>query len=310
VSRRALLATFVLGVLGGLASGCRPDLVERTSLVDAPRILAVRGEPAEARPGEAVTYTALVAAPDGSSVTELRWATCLTPKPLAEPSIVSSACLSVGGVEPANATGPTAATATIALPSAACSLFGPEPPPGGYRPRAPDPTGGYYVPIRAALALPDAEPAFLLERVSCSLGDAAVDLARTFAMTYVANLNPASPIVVVSRAGAVVTEGDTVSMGARLEVSLSWRAEDAETYVYFDRTSQTLTTKREWMRASWFASTGTFEVDHSGRDEGDAATTLANAWRAPAEPGVVHLWLVLHDARGGAAWAARDVRVE
>jgi hypothetical protein len=126
----------------------------------------------------------------------------------------------------------------------------------------------------------------------------------------VPNLNPASPSVAVSRAGAVVAEGEAASMGTRLDVSVSWRDEDAETYVYFDRTSQVLTTKREWMRVSWFASAGTFEVDHNGRDEGDAATTLANGWTAPAGAGVVHFWVVLRDARGGVAWTTRDVRVQ
>ncbi len=320
--RRTRAARSALGALGALcvwAGGCRPDLGERDSLVEAPRILAVRGEPAEARPGDTVTYTALVASPDGSAITTLRWATCVTPKPLAEPSIVAAACLGDDGVEPGSDPGDAGDVATLALPADACSLFGPEPPPGGYRPRDPDPTGGYYVPIRASLGAPGtsdtrgADAAFQLERVGCSLGDAPVELARTFARTYVANLNPASPSVVLSREGAVVAEGGAVARAAALEIAVAWRAEDAETYVYFDRPSQTLTTKREWMRVSWFASAGSFAVDHAGADEraeGDGATTLSNAWMAPVSAGPVHFWVVLRDARGGVAWTTRELEVQ
>jgi len=45
---------------------CKPDLGAPQSLVSELRVLAVKGEPAEGRPGDSVTYSLLVAGPDGT----------------------------------------------------------------------------------------------------------------------------------------------------------------------------------------------------------------------------------------------------
>ena len=47
--KRSHLAAIALAV-AGLLGGCKPDLGSPPSLVTSPRILAVRGTPAEARP--------------------------------------------------------------------------------------------------------------------------------------------------------------------------------------------------------------------------------------------------------------------
>lgn len=261
-------------VLACALVGCRPEVGERPSLVDSPRILAVRAEPAEAAPGQEVSYTALIAGTDAL----VSFATCLVPKPLGDPSIVSSACLR--DVVP-----------SLEIPSDACARFGPEPPPGGYRPRDPDGTGGYYVPIRATLL---GDTAFHLERVTCSLGDAAVDLARTFAREYQPNHNPQKPSV------------DVRWTAGRATITVGWRAEDVESYLWLDREAQRLVTRRESMRVSFFADDGAFDADHRGRDEDDPATTVENGWE-PGTRGRAHLWIVLRDARGGVAW--RDLVV-
>lgn len=62
------------------------------------------------------------------------------------------------------------------------------------------------------------------------------------------------------------------------------------------------------MRVSWFATGGTFDADKTGRAEDDPATTSDNLWTAPS-PGVVHLWIVLRDSRGGVDWASYDLVV-
>src|SRR5207253_227540 len=59
------------------------------------------------------------------------------------------------------------ATVTATMPAAACATYGPDTPPGGFRPRDPDPSGGYYQPVRAALA--DAPLAFGLPRLAGAL---------------------------------------------------------------------------------------------------------------------------------------------
>ena len=86
---------------------CKPDFAKRESLVDGPAILAVRAEPAEAKPGETVTFTALVASPEGEIGDAVAWTFCSTPKLLTDNTAVSPAC-NYGG---------TVVAATSPLPS-------------------------------------------------------------------------------------------------------------------------------------------------------------------------------------------------
>jgi hypothetical protein len=64
------------------------------------------------------------------------------------------------------------------------------------------------------------------------------------------------------------------------------------------------------MRVSWFATAGSFSDDRTGREEHDLATFSDVQWTAPSTPGVVHLWVVLRDARGGVDWSSFDVTVQ
>lgn len=73
------LSSIAVGLAAtALLGGCLEDL-PRPSLVDDVRILAVGNAPAEARPGDAVTLSALVVDPLDRPRT-LRWATCLIPE--------------------------------------------------------------------------------------------------------------------------------------------------------------------------------------------------------------------------------------
>jgi hypothetical protein len=270
--------------------GCRPDFGERASLVTAARVLAVRAEPAEAPPGAAVVVTPLVASPDGTlAAPDVGWAFCAAPKPLGENDVVAQDCLA--GAVRAVGEGPTAAAT---MPPDACVLFGPEPPPGA-RPRDADVTGGYYQPLRAELG---AEPSIALLRVVCNLGNASADVAADFKARYRANQNPRLIIDVPS----------AVAPGARVTFHASWRPEDAEAYVAFDAAAQTVAARREAMRVSWFVSAGALDADRTGRDESDPATTTDDGWIAPSA-GVVHVWIVLRDSRGGVDFASADVTV-
>jgi hypothetical protein len=60
-------------------TGCVPDVDTDESLVLAPRLIAVTAEPAEAAPGETVTWTAWIASPDGTVETSSApsWSQCL-----------------------------------------------------------------------------------------------------------------------------------------------------------------------------------------------------------------------------------------
>ena len=287
VARLLAHACVAVGALGT----CKPDFGERASLVTAPRLLAVRAEPPEAAPGGTVTFTPLVASSDGTVAgLHVGWAFCATSKPLGENDVVGADCLGTA-VRPISE-GPTA---VAVMPSDACALFGPEPPPGA-RPRDADVTGGFYQPLRAALG---GAPTIALLRVVCNLGSASADVAANFKARYHANKNPALSIEVPTSA----------SPGARLTFHASWPAGDAEAYVAFDGATQTVEGRREAMRVSWFVSDGALDADHTGRDESDPQTATDDAWTAPSSAGIVHVWVVLRDSRGGVDFAGADVSV-
>jgi hypothetical protein len=285
---RALLGIFLL------LAGCIPDRETRPSLVDDVAVLAVRGEPAEAEPEDEVAFALLVASPEGTVPDpDARWSFCTAPRAPGESGPVSSACVAEAG----DGIG-SGATAAAPLPEDACAVHGPDTPPGDFRPRDPDATGGYHQPVRIDL---DGAIAFGAERIACQLTNAPVDLIRQFLDDYRPNQNPAlSPLALPA----------AVTAGEEIELAADWDDADAERYLYFDPMRDDLVTRRESMSVSWFATAGSFESDRTGRGEEEDTSSTANRWTAPDQPGTVHLWVVLRDSRGGAAWAEGTIDVE
>ncbi|HEY1587850.1 MAG TPA: hypothetical protein VGH63_19255, partial [Polyangia bacterium] len=236
-------------------AGCKPNFGEPASLIDGPRILAVRAEPPEVRPAMTATFTALVVSPNGTDAAPpVDWSLCLTPKPLDENNVVSSACLGDMGIT-AVAMGTPSATATV--PANACALFGPDPPPQmmnqpPLRPRDPDVTGGYYQPLR----LDDGGTVgFALERVTCDLALAGADLAVQYAMTYQPNTNPMLLPLAALVNNAPVDLG-ALPAGGAVDFVTGWPAASVESFPVFDLPSASLITHTESMRVSWFATDG------------------------------------------------------
>lgn len=276
-------------------AACDAGLDQRLAIVAAPRVLAIVAEPAEARPGAAVSYRALVAGPGGTIDAAPRWSFCTAPKPPTEDNAVSAACAAGDALVPIG----EAPAVTAALPTDACSRFGPEVPPGDFRPRDPDPTGGFYQPVCA-----DVDPlvAFGASRITCKLANTTAELARQYELGYVANRNPTLELPDPSALAAVPAHAD-------VELTAAWPAEAAEAYLYFDPLAQALVTRREAMRLSWFATGGALDVDASAVAEDDPATSVTTTWHTPG-PGPATLWLVLRDSRGGVATRAVPVTVE
>jgi hypothetical protein len=283
---------------------CKPDFGDRDSLVTDPRILAIAAEPAEARPDEAIAYSALVVTDEGrASSPPAAWAFCTSPRLLTENGATSAACLS-DGATPIPGSGLQIFTA---MPAGACSLFGPETISAEIRPRDPDVTGGYHQPVRLTVAT-KGEPlvGVLLHRVRCKLAGAGADVSAEFDRRYVANRNPSLLPLEIEIAGAPASR-DAIARGATLRFRVRWPSEAAERYAAFDVLSQTVRDRREALRVSWAATRGSFVSDRTGRSEDDAETFTENDWTAPSEPGVVHLFVVLRDSRGGVTWATEDL---
>ncbi|AKV01576.1 hypothetical protein AKJ09_08239 [Labilithrix luteola] len=284
---------------------CIPELGPRESFVGRTMVLAVRAEPPESKPGEPVTYEALVASPEGTIVApRTQWAFCATPKLLTENGAVSPSCLADGVV----ALGDASANVQAVTPSDACLLFGPETRSADLRPRDPDTTGGFYLPIRVTLAAEDGEArvAFGFERLSCNLANAPADVVREFAARYVANGNPSIASLAAEVGGSPVAL-DAIPSGASVTLRLSWQPEDAESYVLFDPANQSVVSGRESLRASWFTSAGSFDDDRTGRRRDEPETFTTNTWHAPGNATVTHLWVILRDERGGTSFASYDL---
>jgi hypothetical protein len=282
---------------------CVPNLANDDSLVASTQVLAVRADPAEAKPGTPVTFTALVASPRGTVASApITWDFCAAPRPLADDNVVSNSCLDSSSLVPAGNGTSTVAT----LPANGCSLFGPDTPPGGFRPVSPDVTGGYYQPLRADL--PGTDMTFELARIHCDLANADATAAAAFAAAYQLNQNPQLLPLTATIAGSPVAL-TAIPTGARVTFEASWPDASAETFAYFDPVSQAVTSQRESMQLAWYSSAGALDTESTGRASDDPATTTDDGWDAPSAPGTVHLWIVLRDSRGGVDFAEYDLVV-
>jgi hypothetical protein len=327
-----------------LVSACRPQVGAPISLISGPAILAVKSEPAEADPrppGEATFhYEALAVdsngrvpgpAPTADSNTPLLWATCDKPKPPTESNSVSTACLdeiALPGVA-----GDSLDTYSAVAPSDSCTLFGPlTPPPVGdqppFRPRDPDVTGGYYLPVRLSLSAPedlrrvgmateDSIVAFQMQRLYCGLANAPGWAVIQYTRDYTLNQNPVIASLTLQEPGSdpvevppLAAEGAPfpVASGQTISLTVSWPADSVENYPAWDVLTHTLPNHNEAMRVSWYATAGSFEHDITGRSEFENETFAQNTW-TPGAPGLVHLWVVLHDSRGGTDFAGYDLEV-
>jgi len=275
-----------------LLAGCSDALDQRLAIVDRDRVLAITSEPPEVTPGNAAVLTALVGSPTGTLGEAPAWSLCTAPKPPTEDNAVADGCLA-DQVTPLG----TSPTLTATIPVDACRTYGPDVTSTGFRPRDPDPTGGYYQPIRAAV--PSIDLAFGFTRITCDLANAPGDVAQQYLETYVANANPTLDAPVV--ASSVATDSDVT-------LSIGWPADAVESYIYFDPDTETLITRRESIRLSWFATAGSLAVDASAVDD-DTSTSVSTTWHTPSQPGTVFLWFVLRDSRGGIATASASVEV-
>jgi len=220
-------------------------------------------------------------------------------------------------------------------------------PPG--RPTDPDSSGGFYQPVILAVHADEVDISSLAEtRLTCGLANGAGDIDAYRKATKI-NENPKiEAVTAVNLDNAILSDGAvdgplSVPVGTRVVFSTSWTtcptepvcgdgmctsgetsqdcADDcgrnpvgctgSEAYGYVNPTTGELSPRHESMRVAWFSTTGSFEDDHTGIVEDDyTKTSSENAWQAPTTPGLVFMWVVLRDARGGTAWQSFQLQVE
>ncbi len=325
-----------------VAAACSPNLDDTTSLVTKPTVLAVQSSPAEAPPPASVTYTALVVDGSGEVHSQpVQWNYCNERNPLSNLGPVATQC-SEPGNSALQLIG-AGDSATAAIPARACTNFGPNPPPAtkgqpAGRPLDPDTTGGYYQPVSVFLPESGGTQILLYEmRRSCGFAGANENAQGALQARYHLNENPSvASLTSNGRALPLDTSGKTtpVAAGAKMPLEVAWPScpltdvcgdgicgadetlmgcpkdcktphgcAGAERFVNFDLGSQSVLDQREAMQITWYATAGSFDNDSTGRVGTDTAVTSDDNWQAPSQAGTVHLWVVLHDARGGIGWA-------
>lgn len=342
LTRRNALAVLSVVVL----TGCVPDFdVDETVIVDQ-QILAISATPAEAAAADGVVYRALVVSPDGT-ITDatLTWKYCADIKPQAELGPVSARC--VEGDPEATVAIPAAEPVTAMMPFETCRYFGPDSPPTttgeAGRPADPDVTGGYRQPVRVALG---DSVSFYEHRIACGLAGATQEQSADFRRRSRRNANPRIDDLFIVRADGVevaTREDEPVSLapGEAIELIVRWpecpteavcgddvclpdeNADDcredcrlqrtckgAETYITFDPLEREIVTRREAMRVAWVATRAGLEVPRTGVLGDDDATESRNRFVAPSVPGVVTVYVVLRDERGGTTWQTLQLEVE
>lgn len=298
--RRALFISSLL-----LCAGCTQSFDERPFLISGARVLAVRSEPADAKPSERVTLDALVVDPSGPApVSSTRWAFCMKNRALADNNPVDVSCLQDAEfIRPVPDDGADPIATGALIPADSCLVFGSETPPPQpgeppVRPVDPDVTGGYYQPVRLNVSAPEAS-AFGRVRVQCALALAPSDVVQSFRDRYVANSNPTLGGFALADGAAQVRAGATVTLVA------SYDAAVAERYVLFDAQARNLTERTEALEVAWYATAGLLATDISRASGSDVRTQ----WTAPPQPGTAHLWAVIRDERGGIGWRALTLEV-
>ena len=309
-----------LAALVTTALACAPDLTVHASRITAPRVVAVRGTPAEARPGETVTLTATVATPAGvGNDAQIDWIACETPRATTESATVSPRCLDDAGAL-AMLTMERSTTVTVTVPSDACMRIGPQTPSvgqGAERVRSPDAdiTGGWQLPVRLDLAVGDAhETLFARYRVRCQPPDVPGATAVDYARRYRNNVNPALAgvfAVVDNDTRALARDaaaGSATEVGGPRDVPILalWNADSVERYVRVNPETRALDERTESLEIAWYTARGWFERDGTTPD--GTGTVTVNVLHRDAGDGEVRVWVVLRDERGGVDVGAYRVR--
>ena len=229
----ALAGALVGNIAGAAVLGCAPELDDRLSLVDAPRVLAIAATPAEQAPSKDVTFELLFAAPGGEAAPTFDWAFCVERRPLSESGSVAPECLSPH--DPALVRLGAGASVTGTVPTDTCRVFGPDPPeasanePAG-RAADPDLSGGYHQPVRVRVGESEGDVYVTgAVRIACGLPGATPEQALEMTRRYRHNERPGVRSLALVRGGveeeiAPDVEGEEPAVTVKAGETLTWRA--------------------------------------------------------------------------------------
>ena len=250
---------------------CAPELPPVGGKIEGPRLIDVRVDPPELGPGE-VAHLAVVIAEDDPALPAPSFVQCTAPPPITELGPVS--CADGGEAIELGAGRSLELSAGFDI----CQTYGPDPLKPEQRPRDPDATGGFYLPI--VVRFQD-QTAALRIRLRCDLTQLPIELSRQLREQQVPNRNP--------RAERIVRSAD----GQSLSLVLAPDAQDTYLLPSPDRSS--LISRAEVLTTSWYWSSG------------ELSPARAPAASSVRFTGNGHVWAVLRDDRGGSSVVEGDL---
>ena len=289
-----------------LLGACVPSFEDRPWLVDEPRILAVTITPAEARPGELVTFGALAVDVDGPRPDPVGWNYCARPRTAGERTGVTERCARGESLEAVSNPG-------TLLPDA-CARFGPNTPPTegdapAQRPADPDPSGGYYLPIRADVGDDNGGTlAFGFARVRCDLVGVTRAIFDDFEARYTANLNPIIHDVLYDDE-TFTTAPTAAAAGSVGTLSVALAIDSFEDYVVYIAADGAIEPRAETLTVRWYVTGGELSVGEAFASPVSREASQVE-WTAPDNAGSVAGWVVVADDRGGLAWRDFTIAVQ
>ena len=272
---------------------CVDDIQDQSFLVTNERILAIRGIPAEVRPGENAQYEAFVA-PQNESPINVIFSYCTEARRAEERQGISEPCLGGDSLQTIQA--------DTTMLSNACALFGPNTPPNEnpleppLRPSDPDPSGGYFVPIRAAS---DSTLSFGQHRIRCDLAGATRALFEEFNERYISNNHP-----VIEG----ITAPELIEPFSSYELTLELNEASFEDYVIYNPEESLIFETKETIRVSWYVNKG--ELLAPQNMVSSNTNRVTTEWRALTDATNVKGWAVIQDDRGGLDFIAFDIGQE
>jgi hypothetical protein len=280
------------------------DSFKPASLVEGLRVLAIRAEPAEVGSGEQATLRARIAdLRDTGDPIEIEWALCTKRAKVGvevDPDCFDADSAPYLTPLPTMADGSTLLT----MPELTIESFG-----------LPDASGGFYVPVRMR-AHSGASHLVAFHRLRWKAG------------FQQPNGNPTAEgiaYVPTGSDGELPDMGQTVEpqplvegvplelpRGGKLRLRASAVAGSAEGYTTVVGDPRKLMTMdvTEQLRFFWYASAGELDPDVTGEERPDAILDTAElAESLDARDGLVDLWLVVREERGGIDSLHRQIRL-
>lgn len=218
-----------------LFAGCVPSFDDDTSRITSNRILGVRVEPAEPKPGVSAQLVALYAGPvaDKPPKTEvLTWNACNQRRAPVEPGPVAQECVAAFGTTSDSLEDlGQGAEVEYQLPQDVCRHFGPLAPPVAEgskvagSPATPDQTGGYYQPVLLGPEGASTEATLTAVRLFCGGANLPQDELIIFNRGYRPNENPEIDELELRLDGkdkALKLDDAEVAVGAKLNLKVSW----------------------------------------------------------------------------------------